>query len=108
MKQIWIAHRMKQKEPWLVQVVFDKEVLVCSLSNFKRRIKGTGIELDMTYPPTRVAPGRFVGRGFATERTKRRMYLIGGWGTPKRQGVTLFKEVVFPVAPPVTAHPLER
>lgn len=60
---------MKPKKPWIVQIQFhDKSVATCPMHLFRRKLAGTGIEVDRSYEPVRVAAGRFVGRGFATQR----------------------------------------
>jgi hypothetical protein len=56
------------KQPWMIQVqVDDKDATAFSALELKRKLKGTGVEVDMCYAPVRVSPGRFVGRGSATE-----------------------------------------
>lgn len=83
---------MWMRESWIVQVQLeDKTETNCPISTFKRRLKGTGIEVDMSYLPVRVAPGRFVGRGFATRKVARNF--------THSKGVSLFKEIRFPETP---------
>jgi hypothetical protein len=75
------------KLPWMIQVhVADKDVKAMTVTELRRRLKGSGVEVDASYEPLRVAPGRFVGRGFATERAKNK---LSSW---KRDAV-LFKEL---------------
>ncbi len=78
------------KEPWMIQIqIEDKEAKVFSASDLKRKLKGSGVEVDMLYEPVKVAPGRFVGRGSATERAERR---LRGAAPPS---IVLFKELRF-------------
>jgi len=73
------------KQTWLIQVqIEDKEVKTFTVLELKRRLKGSGVEVDASYPPLRVAPGRFVGRGFATEKARVKA---------SRGDVLLFKEL---------------
>jgi len=53
----------------------------CDPGMLRRLLKGTGVEVDMTYAPKRVAPGIYVGRGFATERAWRKIK----WRNVRRQ-----------------------
>ena len=74
-----------EKQAWMIQVQLeDKDVVSLSVFELKRKLKGSGVEIDMRYEPLRVAPGRFVGRGFATERAKNKASV---------RGVVLFKEL---------------
>lgn len=74
-------------EAWMIQVQFeDRSVETCHVKAFRRKLKGTGVKVDMTYTPVRVAPGRFVGRGIATERAMRK--ILQG-----RSDVRCFKEL---------------
>lgn len=78
-----------ERHPWVIQVQFkDKEMTACSMAVFKRMLKGTGVEVDASYPPTRVAPGRFVGRGLATKGALKKALA--------RTDVHLFKEIKLP------------
>ena len=71
----------------MIQVqVEDKEATSFSALELKRRIKGSGVEVDMGYQPIKVAPGRFVGRGFATERARNKVLSTA-------RDVVLFKEL---------------
>lgn len=86
------------KESWLIQVQFaDKTMMTCTLAAFRRKLKGTGVEVDTTYQPVRVAPGRFVGRGTATKRVSRMLsgegFYLSGAGP---RDVTLFEDVKAP------------
>lgn len=79
-----------QREPFMIQIQFDDKNLVdCPLWMFKRRLKGTGIEVDGSYPPTRVGAGRFVGRGFVTPRVSRGLRI---WASVRHPHVYLFEE----------------
>lgn len=74
------------KQPWMIQVQLeDKEAKTFTVLELKRRLKGSGVEVDPSYTPLRVAPGRFVGRGFATEKAKRKA---------SKGSVLLFKELM--------------
>lgn len=73
-------------QTWLIQVQFDdKTITECPLPKFKRKLKGTGIEVDVTYKPVYVAPGRFIGRGRLTRRAARKLTY--------KHGVHLFSEL---------------
>ena len=80
---------MRVKNLWLIQVQFeDHEMAACPMAIFRRRLKGSGVEVDTSYPPVRVAPGRFVGRGLATKGAEKKAWTLGG--------VQLFKEIKSP------------
>lgn len=114
---------MRVMEPWLISVQFDdREMKACPIPVFRRRLKGTGIELDRAYPITRVAPGRFVGRGFMTDRAHKKLlrrpgqFFIAQVGDPVRldpprrrrrnaSDVIVFREIALPPAPSATAPP---
>lgn len=97
---------------WLIQVrlLADKG---CTVADLRRRLKGTGVEVDRTYQPKRVAPAVFVGRGFATERAVR-IAGQGAWSCepyggrrllrPALRDVQFFEEVRFGDPPPPTGH----
>lgn len=57
----------RAKKPWMIQVRLPADK-GCSIDTLKKMLKGTGVEVDTTYVPKRVAPAIFVGRGFATAR----------------------------------------
>lgn len=109
-------------EPWLISVQFDdREMKACPIPVFRRRLKGTGIEMDRAYPITRVAPGRFVGRGFMTERAHKKLLRRPGQfffhqagaarlEPPRRRrrdasDLIVFREIALPPAPSTTTPP---
>ncbi len=61
---------MRERKTWLIRIrlLADKG---CAISEFKRKLKGTGVEIDTNYQPKRVGPALYVGRGFATARAVR-------------------------------------
>ena len=74
------------REAWMIQVQLEDKVSAsCLMCVFARRLKGTGVEVDRRFTPTRVAPGRFVGRGLATKRAVLKAMC--------RSGIALFKEI---------------
>jgi len=77
---------MRARKTLMIQVQLDdKEAATCPIHVLRRRLKGTGIEVDRCYAPVRVAPGRFVGRGLATARAARK--------ARGRPGVVVFGEI---------------
>lgn len=63
------------KTPWLIQLQFDDATMsVCPMHVFRRKLIGTGIEVDRTHDPVHVGRGRFVGRGFATKRAIEKLH----------------------------------
>lgn len=102
--------------PILVQVQFsDHETIECPVPVFRRRLKGSGIELDRSYPITRVAPGRFVGRGFMTPRARAKslrrasVWFVGGEAVQvrarKASDLVLFEEIRVPESVPAPPAP---
>ena len=71
----------------------------CDIATVKRELRGTGIEVDMTYEPKRVAPAIFVARGFGTKRAFRRSCGAGS-------GRLSFFDEMRPNDPPATLDDL--
>jgi len=67
----------------------------------------------MSYQPLRVAPGRFVGRGFATERAKNKLMSrptmnVEGASIGWTSSVVLFKELGLSDKPALTVSDQEQ
>lgn len=87
---------MTTKEAWMIQVQFeDKSLESCPIKLFKRKLKGSGVEVDITYTPVRVAPGRFVGRGFVTHGVKKKLQRSWAFSGTRMSGsnINFFKEL---------------
>lgn len=61
------------KKTWMIQIDLGRDAMECPVWLLRKKLAGSGIEVDRTYPPTFVGKGRFVGRGFATERAAARI-----------------------------------
>jgi hypothetical protein len=84
-----------KRTPRLIQMRLLADSETCDVSAFKRRLRGSGVEVDTTYTPKRVGPAVFVARGVATERAWRRLG-FGAWAPSRRSPMlTIFEELRF-------------
>lgn len=89
------------RDSWMIQVEFgDLSVKTCDHMTFKRKLKGTGVEVDTGYPIAFVGKGRFIGRGFATKRAAKKLSntFSVSWNSRNSRPL-LFKELKFNEVP---------
>lgn len=102
------------KLPWIIQIQFtDKRISSCPMHVFRRKFAGTGVEVDRSYEPVRVAPGRFVGRGFATARAAARVQSSVNFWIPAKPRpphpdytLSLFQEIRVQAVRAIAARPV--